>query len=139
MPNIKLLFRNIYNPITGRVHGNGRHQLWWKYSWRKFGYSSAESRSPAILFDVSLVLLNYFNARILVDSIEIKRNAELSEENDGGEGEGVVASLVLIFAGLGLVIDGICLAAYYRYAKKDAEFEYQEMIKLAEAEGKNLE
>jgi len=64
---------------------------------------------------------------------------ELSEENDGGKGEGVVASLVLIFAGLGLVIDGICLAAYYHYAKRDADFKYQEMITLSEAEGKDLE
>jgi Co/Zn/Cd efflux system component len=86
----------------------------------------------------SLVLLNYFNTTILIESIAIVR-ASQEEAVDGEEGEGVEGKIVIAFAGLGLVFDAICLYAYYYYAKEDADIEYREMMRIAEAEGKNLE
>jgi len=86
----------------------------------------------------SLVLLNYFNTIILIESINIVK-ASQEEAVDGEEGEGVEGKIVIAFAGLGLVFDAICLYAYYYYAKEDADIEYREMMRIAEAEGKNLE
>jgi len=86
----------------------------------------------------SLVLLNYFNTTILIESIAIVK-ASQEEAVDGEEGEGVEGKIVIAFAGLGLVFDAICLYAYYYYAKEDADIEYREMMRIAEAEGKNLE
>merc|ERR1712161_160434 len=65
--------------------------------------------------------------------------ASQEEAVDGEEGEGVEGKIVIAFAGLGLVFDAICLYAYYYYAKEDADIEYREMMRIAEAEGKNLE
>jgi len=78
----------------------------------------------------SIVLLVYFNTDILIESIEI-----LQGEDDGEEESAVEGTIVIIFAGLGLVFDAVCLYAYYYYAKIDAEIEYQEMLKKAEEEG----
>jgi len=86
----------------------------------------------------SLVLLNYFNTTILIESIAIVK-ASQQEAEDGEEGEGVEGKIVIAFAGLGLVFDAICLYAYYYYAKEDADIEYREMMRIAEAEGKNLD
>merc|ERR1712161_175009 len=86
----------------------------------------------------SLVLLNYFNTIILIESTNIVK-ASQEEAVDGEEGEGVEGKIVIAFAGLGLVFDAICLYAYYYYAKEDADIEYREMMRIAEAEGKNLE
>jgi len=86
----------------------------------------------------SLVLLNYFNTTILIESIAIVK-ASQQESEDGEEGEGVEGKIVIAFAGLGLVFDAICLYAYYYYAKEDADIEYREMMRIAEAEGKNLD
>lgn len=84
---------------------------------------------------VSLVLLVYFNTDVLIESIGILQG----EEDDEGEEETAVeGKIVIIFAGLGLVFDAVCLYAYWHYAKIDSEIEYQEMLKLAEAEGKDL-
>merc|ERR1712028_19485 len=89
---------------------------------------------------VSLVLLNYFNASILADSISImKRANNLDAEGEGDDAEGVVGKIVIAFAALGLLIDVICLYAYWYYAKQDAIIEFNEMIKIAEAEGKSVE
>jgi len=85
---------------------------------------------------LSLFLLNYFNATILIESIDIVKSTEGMENDDG---EGVEGKIVIAFAGLGLVFDAICLYAYYYYAKIDAEIEYQEMVKIAEQEGKTVE
>jgi Co/Zn/Cd efflux system component len=85
---------------------------------------------------VSLVLLNYFNTTILIESIEIVQS---TEGDDDEEAEGVEGKIVIAFAGLGLVFDAICLYAYYYYAKQDADIEYQEMVKMAEREGKTVE
>lgn len=87
---------------------------------------------------VSLVLLNYFNTTILIESIGLLKDSQ-EEQAEGEEGEGVNGIYVLSFAGLGLVFDVICLYAYYYYAKKDADIEYKEMMRIAEAEGKNLD
>jgi Co/Zn/Cd efflux system component len=84
---------------------------------------------------VSMVLLVYFNTTTLMESIEIIKGVEEDEE----DAPGVEGTIVIIFAGLGLVFDAICLYAYYHYAKIDAEIEYNEMMKLAEAEGKDME
>merc|ERR1711935_370795 len=84
---------------------------------------------------VSFVLLVYFNTTTLMESIEIIKGVEEDEE----DAPGVEGTIVIIFAGLGLVFDAICLYAYYHYAKIDAEIEYNEMMKLAEAEGKDTE
>merc|ERR1711862_136802 len=46
------------------------------------------------------------------------------ENTDKVSSEGIV---VICFAGLGLLFDAICLYAYYHFAKKDAEAEYQAM------------
>jgi len=86
----------------------------------------------------SLVLLNYFNTTILVESIAIIK-ASKEEAEDEEEGEGVEGKIVIAFAGLGLVFDAICLYAYYYYAKQDADIEYREMMRIAEAEGMDLE
>jgi len=86
----------------------------------------------------SLVLLNYFNTIILIESINIVK-ASQEEAVDGEEGEGVEGKIVIAFAGLGLVFDAICLYAYYYYAKEDADIEYREMMRIAEAEGMDLE
>jgi len=89
---------------------------------------------------VSLVLLNYFNASILIESINImKTSNNLDAEGEGDDAQGVVGTIVIIFAGLGLVFDVICLYAYWYYAKQDAIIEFNEMIKIAEAEGKSVE
>merc|ERR1711935_154450 len=85
---------------------------------------------------LSLVLLNYFNTDILIESIGIMKS---TENFDDDEAEGVEGKIVIAFAGLGLVFDAICLYAYWYYAKMDADFEYQEMVKMAETEGKTLE
>lgn len=82
---------------------------------------------------LSIVLLVYFNTDILIESIGILKNEDEGEEESAVEGK-----IVIIFAGLGLVFDAICLYAYYHYAKIDAEIEYQEMLKMAEEEGKDL-
>jgi len=86
----------------------------------------------------SLVLLNYFNTSILMESIAIIK-ASKEEQEDEEEGEGVEGKIVIAFAGLGLVFDAICLYAYYYYAKQDADIEYREMMRIAEAEGMDLE
>jgi len=86
----------------------------------------------------SLVLLNYFNTSILMESIAIIK-ASKEEQEDEEEGEGVEGKIVIAFAGLGLVFDAICLYAYYHYAKQDADIEYREMMRIAEAEGMDLE
>jgi len=89
---------------------------------------------------VSLVLLVYFNTTALIESIDIiKTSSQLDAEGDGEDAEGVEGNLVIIFAGLGLVFDFICLWAYYFYAKKDAQIEYNEMVRLAEKEGASAE
>jgi len=85
---------------------------------------------------LSLFLLNYFNTTILIESIDIVKS---TEDVDDDEGEGVEGKIVIAFAGLGLVFDAICLYAYYYYAKIDADIEYQEMVKIAEQEGKTVE
>jgi Co/Zn/Cd efflux system component len=87
---------------------------------------------------VSLVLLNYFNTTVLIESIGILKTSQQKQEGEE-EGEGVEGNIVISFAGLGLVFDAICLYAYYYYAKMDADIEYKEMMRIAEAEGKNLE
>jgi magnesium-transporting ATPase (P-type) len=88
---------------------------------------------------LSLLLLNYFNTTILIQSIGIVHKTSQQMEKDGEEGEGVEGNIVISFAGLGLVFDAICLYAYYYYAKLDADIEYKEMMTIAEAEGKSLE
>lgn len=85
---------------------------------------------------VSLVLLIYFNTTALIESIGIvKTSQQLDAEGDGDDAEGVEGKLVIAFAGLGLVFDAICLYAYYYYAKKDAQIEYDEMMAQVEKDG----
>jgi len=86
----------------------------------------------------SLFLLNYFNTVILLDSISIMKTAH-QEEEDGGDGTGVVATIVFTFALLGLIVDGLCLYAYRVFAQKDAEIEYAAMLEAAKLEGTDLE
>merc|ERR1712183_1182583 len=74
---------------------------------------------------LSLVLLNYFNTTILIESIEIVRTTENLDTDDA---EGVEGKIVIAFAGLGLVFDVICLYAYWYYAKQDSIAEYEEMV-----------
>jgi len=89
---------------------------------------------------VSLVLLNYFNADILADSITIMRSSNnLDTEGEGEEAQGVQGQIVIAFAGLGLAFDAVCLYAYWYYAKQDSIIEFNEMVKIAEAEGKSVE
>jgi len=73
-----------------------------------------------------------------MESIAIIK-ASKEEQEDEEEGEGVEGKIVIAFAGLGLVFDAICLYAYYHYAKQDADIEYREMMRIAEAEGMDLE
>merc|ERR1711937_346891 len=61
---------------------------------------------------VSLVLLVYFNTDALLESIDIiKESKHLEDEGEGDDAQGVQGTLVIIFAGLGLVFDFICLYA----------------------------
>jgi len=75
---------------------------------------------------VSVVLLVYFNTDVFIESLELldEVNSPDYENTDKVDSEGVV---VITFAGLGLLFDAICLYAYYHFAKKDAEAEYQAM------------
>jgi len=88
---------------------------------------------------MSLVMLNYFNTVVFIESIQILQTSEKERESDSGDGEGVVASLVFTFALLGLLIDAVCLLCYRYFAKKDADVEYQAMLELAKKEGKDLD
>merc|ERR1712194_145783 len=65
--------------------------------------------------------------------------ASKEEQEDEEEGEGVEGKIVIAFAGLGLVFDAMCLYAFFYFFKEDADIEYREMMRIAEAEGKNLE
>jgi len=75
---------------------------------------------------VSVVLLVYFNSTTFVESLALldEVNSPDYENTEAVSSEGVV---VITFAGLGLVFDFICLYAYYAFAKKDAEREFQAM------------
>merc|ERR1712210_388500 len=75
---------------------------------------------------VSVVLLVYFNTDTFIESLELldEVNSPDYENTDKVSSEGIV---VICFAGLGLLFDAICLYAYYHFAKKDAEAEYQAM------------
>lgn len=87
----------------------------------------------------SLVLLNYFNTVVFIESIEILKTSGEEWEADSDDGEGVVAYLVFTFALLGLLVDGVCLLSYRHFAKKDADVEYQAMLEQAKKEGKDLD
>merc|ERR1711862_475806 len=75
---------------------------------------------------LSVVLLVYFNTDTFIESLELldEVNSPDYENTDKVSSEGIV---VICFAGLGLLFDAICLYAYYHFAKKDAEAEYQAM------------
>merc|ERR1712060_824116 len=75
---------------------------------------------------ISVVLLVYFNTDVFIESLEMldEVNSPDYENADKVDSEGIV---VITFAGLGLLFDAICLYAYYHFAKKDAEAEYQAM------------
>jgi len=75
---------------------------------------------------VSLVLLVYFNTDVFIESLELldEVNSPDYENGDKVDSEGIV---VIVFAGLGLLFDAMSLYAYYHFAKKDAEAEYEAM------------
>jgi len=75
---------------------------------------------------ISVVLLVYFNSTTFVESLALldEVNSPDYENTDAVSSEGVV---VITFAGLGLLFDFVCLYAYYAFAKKDAEKEFQAM------------
>jgi len=83
---------------------------------------------------VSIGLLMYFNTQIIRESIDGLRGIEMEGEppaaNPDAEG-----TIVIVFAGLGLTFDFICLFAYYFYAKKDAVIEYEEMKRESRLKG----
>merc|ERR1712238_429993 len=103
-----------------------------------FGESSdipAQRIILQLLFSaVSVGLLLYFNTQIIMESIDGLRGIETEGEppaaNPDAEG-----TIVIVFAGLGLTFDFICLFAYWFYAKKDAAIEYEEMRRKAELSG----
>lgn len=86
---------------------------------------------------LSIVLLLYFNTTTLQESIDGLRGIESDEPQAANpDAEGVI---VIVFAGLGLVFDAICLWAYRHFAKIDAQQEYEAMVKEAEMRGENID
>jgi len=86
---------------------------------------------------VSIFLLFYFNTGIMTESIDGLRGIEVEGEPPAAnpDAEGVI---VIVFAGLGLTFDAICLWAYHHFAKLDAQIEYEAMVKEAEMRGEDI-
>jgi len=86
---------------------------------------------------VSIALLLYFNTMIIRESIDGLRGIETEGEppaaNPDAEG-----TIVIVFAGLGLTFDFVCLYAYWYFAKKDAQIEYEAMRREAELRGEDV-
>jgi len=103
-----------------------------------FGESSdipAQRIVLQLLFSMlSIFLLVYFNTTTIIESINglrgIVTEGEPPAANPDAEG-----TIVIVFAGLGLTFDFVCLYAYYFFAKKDAAIEYEEMKRQAELRG----
>lgn len=74
---------------------------------------------------LSVFLLLYFNTTTFIESVGMIHVDGDDEDESAPASEGIV---VITFAGLGLVFDFVCLYAYYYFAKKDAEAEYQAML-----------
>lgn len=88
---------------------------------------------------VSLLVLTWVNTNVLIESLDIFKTSKEQMDEGAEDGEGVIAGYVLGFALGGLVFDAICLYAFYHYASKDAEEEYQEMLLQAKAAGRNTD
>jgi len=85
---------------------------------------------------LSIFLLLYFNTTTIIESINGLRGIVGEEEPPAAnpDAEGVI---VIVFAGLGLLFDAICLFAYWFFAKKDAAIEFEEMKRQAELRGES--
>lgn len=68
---------------------------------------------------ISLALLVGFNTQIIMESIDMLKNPEPSEDSYL---EGII---VIVFAGLGLVFDFTCLFFYRHFALKQAKEDYE--------------
>jgi len=86
---------------------------------------------------VSIFLLFYFNTGIMKESIDGIKGVEDDSEPPAAnpDAEGVI---VIVFAGLGLTFDAICLWAYHHFAKIDAQIEYEAMVKEAQLRGEDI-
>lgn len=87
---------------------------------------------------ISLAVLLVVNTNVLREAIATVREYDGSSGDDG-EGDGVNANYVFAFALAGLLFDAACLYAFYYYASKDAEIEYQEILEQATIEGRDME
>jgi len=88
---------------------------------------------------LSIFLLVLFNTIFIIEVLQGLFPEKFPPPPGDEEAEtGVVAWLVILFAGFGLLFDFIGLGAFYYYAKKDATAELIEMKKKAEEEGQDV-
>lgn len=73
---------------------------------------------------LSLVLLLYFNTTTIIESIDGLEGGD-GEEDPPAAHPDAEGTLVVVFAGIGLIFDFVCLYAYYHFAKKDAAVEHE--------------
>lgn len=81
---------------------------------------------------ISLALLIGFNTQVTIEVSEIIWPPPDFE----GEAEDVVAWIVILFAGFGLLFDFISLWSFWYHAKKDAELEFEAQKTKAVEDGK---
>lgn len=87
---------------------------------------------------VSIALLLYFNTQIIRESIDGLHGVEAEDEPPAANPD-AKGTIVIVFAGLGLTFDFICLFAYEYFAKKDAQIEFEAMRREAELRGESVE
>ena len=88
---------------------------------------------------ISLAILLWVNTTVFIEAITTVRDFEGADGTEEDEGEGVNPNYVFAFALAGLLFDAACLYAFWYYASKDAEMEYEEMLEQAKAEGRDVE
>jgi len=81
---------------------------------------------------ISLALLVGFNTQIVIEVAE----TIWPQPGDEGEAEDVVAWIVILFAGFGLLFDAISLWSFWYHAKKDAALEFEAQKAKAVEDGK---
>jgi len=88
---------------------------------------------------LSIFLLVLFNTIFIIEVLQgLFPETFPPPEGEEEEESGVVAWLVILFAGFGLLFDFIGLGAFYYYAKKDAQAQLEEMRAKAEEEGEDV-
>jgi len=81
---------------------------------------------------ISLALLVGFNTQIVIEVAQ----TIWPEPGEEAEAEDVVAWIVILFAGFGLLFDAISLWSFWYHAKKDAQLEFEAQKTKAVEDGK---